>query len=383
MAYGKVGKWQLVPLTRDVILLRLSRYFIKQPQTQKQRRRMIWVKVSFQDVNNLPSSCDGGNLSDSPQMHITHAEPHVHHRLRQMVALPDLTSTGTPSLNRSGPKQADQKLWQKSARGSYWFPWRQDGSLFRINVITVFFPTDMSLFFPKQQKQHPYSFQPLSPASFSTPRVECVQVYVFFVIADLRYGKGGQMKGQANVREGRRWMVEWRRDILSAVQIKITRKRSLSAFEIGRASRGLSDVLGWTSHDSTPRHHPVANIVDKAHWNSQLTCSIFGIFSKKCAYLQANENRAPWSVDIQHYDIAFGPRKTASKSTSWFKVKLLPYSCITSLTPCHMWHRCVFWRGRSRLRWCEPRHPADFGQRPTGSKNMSSGDSFPEWPLFI
>lgn len=249
MAYGKVGKWQLVPLTRDVILLRLSRYFIKQPQTQKQRRRTIWVKVSFQDVNNLPSSCDGGNLS---------------HSLRQMVALPDLTSTGAPSLNPSRPKQAVQKLWQKSARGSYWFLWRQDGTLFRINVITVFLSYRYEPIFPKQQKQHPYSFQPLSPASFSTPRVECVQVYVFFVIADLRYGKGGQRKGQANGREGRRWMVEWRRDTLSAVQIKIIRKRSLSAFEIGRASWGLSDVLGWTSHDSTPRHHPVANIVDKA-----------------------------------------------------------------------------------------------------------------------
>lgn len=77
--------------------------------------------VSFQDVNNVLPSCDGGDLSHSPQMHITHAEPHVHHRHRQMV--PDLTSTGTPSLNHphSGPKQADQKLWQKSARGS-WFP---------------------------------------------------------------------------------------------------------------------------------------------------------------------------------------------------------------------------------------------------------------------
>lgn len=151
MSYGKVGKWQPAPLTRDVILLRLSGYFIKQPQIQKQRRRKIWVKVS---LNNVLSSCDGSDLSHSPQMHITHAEPHVHHRHRQMVALPDLTSTGTPSLNcpYSGPKQADQKPWQKSERGSCWFPWQQDGTLFRINVITYFntFSYRSEPIFPKQ-----------------------------------------------------------------------------------------------------------------------------------------------------------------------------------------------------------------------------------------
>lgn len=76
--------------------------------------------VSFQDVNNVLSSRDGGDLSHSPQMHITDAEPHVQHRQRQMVALSDLTSTGTPSALWT--KQADQKLWQKSARGSCWLP---------------------------------------------------------------------------------------------------------------------------------------------------------------------------------------------------------------------------------------------------------------------